>query len=212
MAGSRRLPGLLLHAAAVAAFGGAEEAKEFVLVKLPNAKCLDGSPAVYYIAANASSSSWVVYVHAHTPPDPHAHARPCTPLHAQAQATPRPRSRPRPQAQAHASRRWLEGGGICFNLTDCAQRAKGRLGSSSSYNASIDAPKGMLSSDPAANPDLHTWNRVFVPYCSGDVWMGTKRAAVNPFPQEGAWRGYFHGHFILEDMYADSHRTSVRNP
>ena len=26
----------------------------------------------------------------------------------------------------------------------------------------------MLSSDPAANPDLHTWNRVFVPYCSGD--------------------------------------------
>ena len=161
------LPALLLHAAAVAAFGGVEEAKEFTKVELPNAKCLDGSPAVYYIAANASSSRWVI---------------------------------------------WLEGGGNCLNLTDCVQRAKGRLGSSASYNASIDAPKGMLSSDAAANPDLHTWNRVFVPYCSGDVWMGTKRAAVNPFPQEGAWRGYFHGHFILEDMYADSHRTSVRNP
>ena len=152
------LPALLLHAAAVAAFGGAEEAKEFTKVELPNAKCLDGSPAVYYIAANASSSRWVI---------------------------------------------WLEGGGNCLNLTDCVQRAKGRLGSSASYNASIDAPKGMLSSDAAANPDLHTWNRVFVPYCSGDVWMGTKRAAVNPFPQEGAWRGYFHGHFILEDMYED---------
>ena len=102
---------MILHAVA-AAFGGVEEAKEFAMVKLPNAKCLDGSPAVYYIAANASSSSWVV---------------------------------------------WLEGGGLCLNLTDCAERSKGRLGSSTSYNASIDAPKGMLSSDPTANPDLHTW-------------------------------------------------------
>ena len=90
-----------------------------------------------------------------------------------------------------------------MNLTDCAQRAKGRLGSSSSYNASIATPKGMLSSDPATNPDLHTWNRVFVPYCSGDVWLGTKRDPVNPFPQQGAWRGYFHGHYILEDLYED---------
>ena len=76
-----------------------------------------------------------------------------------------------------------------MNVADCAQRANGRLGSSSSYNASIAAPKGMLSSDPATNPDLHTWNRVFVPYCSGDVWVGTKRDPVNPFPQQGAWRG-----------------------
>ena len=168
MAASCRLAGLLLHTAAVAAFRGAKGAKEFAKVELPNAKCLDGSPAVYYIAANSSSPAWVV---------------------------------------------WLEGGGICFNLSDCAQRAKGRLGSSSSYNASIDAPKGMLSSDPAANPDLYTWNRVFVPYCSGDVWMGTKRAAVNPFPQEGAWRGYFHGHYILEDMYEDiSDRHVMSSP
>ena len=149
---------LLVHTAAASAFGGVVEAHEFAMVKLPNAKCLDGTPAVYYVAANASSPSWVV---------------------------------------------WLEGGGICLNLADCAQRAKGRLGSSAAYPDSIAAPKGMLSSDAAANPDLHTWNRVFVPYCSGDVWTGTKRDASNPFPQAGAWRGFFHGHLILEDMYED---------
>ena len=33
--------------------------------------------------------------------------------------------------------------------------------------------------------------------------MGTKRDPVNPFPQQGAWRGYFHGHYILEDLYED---------
>ena len=58
---------LLLHAAAVRAFGGVEEAKEFVKVELPNAKCLDGSPAVYYIAANASSTAWLVYAHTDAP-------------------------------------------------------------------------------------------------------------------------------------------------
>ena len=106
MAGSCGLPVLLLHAAAVAAFGGAEEAKEFVLVKLPNAKCLDGSPAVYYIAANASSSSWVVYVHAHTPPGPRA----CTPMHAFARPGPGGAT-PRSLAHAHKPKPTPHAGG-----------------------------------------------------------------------------------------------------
>jgi len=76
---------LLLHAAVVGAFGGVEEAKEFVKVELPNAKCLDGSPAVYYIAANASSTAWLVYARADAPMPP-----------------PRPRPAQGPQANAHA--------------------------------------------------------------------------------------------------------------
>merc|ERR1712070_419891 len=35
---------------------------EFSLVKLRNAKCIDGSPAAYYIARNRSSASWVVWL------------------------------------------------------------------------------------------------------------------------------------------------------
>ena len=97
---------------------------------------------------------------------------------------------------------WLQGGGVCHNLQDCIDRSQGTLGSSTSYASSIDAPKGMLSADPSINPDLHTWNRVYVPYCSGDLWTGTRRNATNPFPQQGAWRGYFHGHYILEDIAA----------
>ena len=61
---------LLLHLAAAGAFGGVQEAKEFVKVELPNAKCLDGSPAVYYIAANASSTAWLVYARTDAPTPP----------------------------------------------------------------------------------------------------------------------------------------------
>ena len=135
-----------------------DRTKEFKLVKLTNAKCIDGTPASYYIARNASSSSWVL---------------------------------------------WLQGGGICRSLLDCQQRAMGPLGSSSSYASSIDAPKGMLSSDPSINPRLSSWNRVYLPYCSGDVWAGTTPKALNPFPQQGAWAGYFHGHTIIEELIND---------
>ena len=105
---------LAISAAPSSAGGGSAE---FSLVKLPNAKCIDGSPAAYYIARNSSSNSWVV---------------------------------------------WLEGGGMCQSVSDCQQRAKSALGSSTSYATSITAPKGMLESDPERNPDLYSWNRVYV--------------------------------------------------
>ena len=60
-----------------------------------------------------------------------------------------------------AVRVWLEGGGICRTQDDCEQRAKGSLGSSTKYPATMAAPREMLSSDPELNPDLHTWNRAF---------------------------------------------------
>jgi len=146
---------LLSLTVTVLAGGGAQE---FTLVKLPNAKCIDGSPAAYYIARNSSSTRWVV---------------------------------------------WLEGGGICESLADCQHRARTTLGSSATYRKHIDAPKGMLSSDPAINPDLHSWNRIYVPYCSGDIWSGTIKQPLNPFPQsDGSWTGYFQGHTILEDIHA----------
>lgn len=139
----------------LALLAAAVDGKEFKMVRLPNAKCNDGTPAVYYIAANASSSSWVV---------------------------------------------WLQGGGLCHDLEDCKRRAQGSLGSSKDYAPSIDPPRGMLSSDTEENPDLATWNKIYVPYCSGDLWMGMAKQATNPFPQQDSWSAYFQGHLILEEI------------
>ena len=41
-----------------------------------------------------------------------------------------------------------------------------------------------------------SWNHVFVPYVSGDVWAGQAPQALNPFAAESnlkGWKGYFQG-------------------
>jgi hypothetical protein len=93
---------------------------------------------------------------------------------------------------------WLEGGGICESLSDCEGRAQGDLGSSISYKLYRNTTRGMLKHDLVENPDFSDFNRVYVPYCSGDVWSGTAKERKNPFPQSGSWKGYFQGHTIVE--------------
>jgi len=41
---------------------------------------------------------------------------------------------------------WLQGGGICTSLSDCMQRAKTDLGSSTNYSSTM-VPTKMLSGD-----------------------------------------------------------------
>ena len=66
------------------------------------------------------------------------------------------------------STRVLEGGGICESNDDCAGRAQGDLGSSKDYAPTIYPGRGMLEFNESTNPDFSSWNRVFVPYCSGE--------------------------------------------
>jgi len=117
-------------------------------------KCIDGSPAIAYLAQNQSSKQFIF---------------------------------------------WLEGGGICKSLSDCQGRAQGSLGSSLGSTATIQQSRPMLM-DTDENPDFRTWNRIYVPYTSGDVWSGNKAESLNPFPQDdgSGWKGYFHGHKIVE--------------
>ena len=61
--------------------------------------------------------------------------------------------------------------GICQSQADCQIRAAGNYGSSKGYAMTMPAPGGILASD-ASNPDFASWNRIYVPYCSGDVWVG----------------------------------------
>ncbi len=67
---------------------------------------------------------------------------------------------------------YLEGGGACFSLDTC------RPGDNQPYKVNIASPdqagytEGIWSDDPS-NPFLG-WSVVFVPYCTGDVHLGSK--------------------------------------
>jgi hypothetical protein len=57
----------------------------------------------------------------------------------------------------------------------------------------------MRSRDPAVNPDFYTWNHVFVPYCTGDVWVGMMNTSANPWGS-GTQQFFFSGHTILKTL------------
>jgi hypothetical protein len=83
---------------------------------------------------------------------------------------------------ASNSTRWLmylQGGGLCVEPVDCLARVKNGLGSSKYWAATwsdddSDDGAGLLSGDPGVNP-FSDWNRVYVPYCGGDMHVGTRR-------------------------------------
>ncbi|XP_037436333.1 pectin acetylesterase 9-like isoform X1 [Triticum dicoccoides] len=78
------------------------------------------------------------------------------------------------QGSGAGARGWLlqfEGGGWCNDARSCAQRARTSLGSSSLMNK-LDTFSGLLSNDPAMNPDFYNWNRVKMRYCDGGSFTG----------------------------------------
>ena len=120
------------------------------------AKCMDGSPAAYYLAANTSSTSWVIH---------------------------------------------LEGGGECASKTNCDARKGSALSSSKYFAASVKM--NFLNQDTSYNPVLRQFNRVFLPYCSQDLWSGQRTEATNE-----TFGYYFSGHLIVEavlDELAKNH-------
>lgn len=81
---------------------------------------------------------------------------------------------------------FLEGGGWCYDpncaaptlhgtLQDCRSRSFGRLGSSMRWPALQDSRlTGHLSADPQENPVFHDWTLVYVPYCDGASFTGSR--------------------------------------
>jgi hypothetical protein len=99
------------------------------------AKCLDGSPGIYYADMTSSSNEWIIY---------------------------------------------LVGGGMCGSEASCAQRKRTRLGTSTLWASDLDfstAVPDVVSRNATKNPHFHGFNRVFVPYCSGDLWTGRQTAS-----------------------------------
>lgn len=64
---------------------------------------------------------------------------------------------------------YLGGGGYCANDDECSRRPPEGL-SSLSYPASVTGA-GILS-DASTNPNFRSWNRVFLPYCTSDLYSG----------------------------------------
>ena len=138
--------------------GAAASQQAMTLVKLnlsfsefSGARCLDGSPAAYYINAS-NPNNFIVF---------------------------------------------LEGGGACTSLsgtddTNCAVRATTKYGSSNSYLPTYVDNTNLLSFLPEVNPDFYTFSKVFVPYCSGDVYAGQRNSTIPGFPY------YFSGHLIVQ--------------
>lgn len=70
-----------------------------------------------------------------------------------------------------------EGGGWCWNESECAGRAKTHLGTSKVWTNTTKcygSCDGILSSDPAINPDFYTFNHIFVGYCDGSSFSGQR--------------------------------------
>ena len=99
---------------------------------------------------------------------------------------------------------FLEGGGACYTVdprapssVSCAARAKTALGSSRFWSPTMTDASNVLSSDPSVSA-FALWTAVFVPYCGGDVHLGTRTAVVDP----AAFPYFFAGHLTVGAVVA----------
>ncbi|KAG2320088.1 hypothetical protein Bca52824_013301 [Brassica carinata] len=65
----------------------------------------------------------------------------------------------------------LEGGAWFDSITDCQNRKRSRVGSSTLMEKQINF-KGILSNKAAENPDFYNWNKAEVRYCDGASFSG----------------------------------------
>ncbi len=72
----------------------------------------------------------------------------------------------------------MQGGGVCIFAGQCASAGAG------SFEALSDGPvtSGIMSNDPAVSP-FANWTKVFLPYCTQDVFIGG--GATNDFTGSG---------------------------
>ena len=77
---------------------------------------------------------------------------------------------------------WLTGGSQCQNQASCTARARNAQthGLVTSQGSTPRLGQGLLSHDPAINPELADANTVQVRYCSSDAWTGGYRAPNGP--------------------------------
>ncbi len=90
----------------------------------------------------------------------------------------------------------LEGGGECVTKRSCTARANTTIGSSKEWYKNRGL-WGLQSDDANTNP-FATWNQVFVPYCSGDLFFGLDESS-----NERAWGLQFSGFQSLKAVLSE---------
>lgn len=89
-----------------------------------------------------------------------------------------------------------QGGGWCSSDADCLSRSKTALGSSKGYAPQMQENTGYFSPDPAVNPLMHDWSKVFLPYCDGGSQTGDLEESV----AVGGSHIFYRGHRILRAL------------
>jgi hypothetical protein len=96
------------------------------------------------------------------------------------------------------------GGGWCWTADDCAGRAKTFIGSSTSWPPLLSSlpyasPGGSMADDPSTNPVLANFTFVWVMYCDGTSYTGSRDEPL----QHGAQTLFFRGRAVLDAIVAD---------
>ena len=85
----------------------------------------------------------------------------------------------------------LEGGGECAAAAQCRRKLETSLGSSKHWKPAVSL--SYFNQDTKENPRLREWNRVFIPYCSQDLWTGRRTAK-----SAETFGVFFSGHHIID--------------
>lgn len=87
---------------------------------------------------------------------------------------------------------FLDGGGVCFSAESCAPD------SSNEYQTEVDEPngEGVFAFGEARNP-FADYSMVFVPYCTGDLFLGDATAEYTP-SLTVQHKGYVNGTVALD--------------
>eukprot|EP00475_Leptophrys_vorax_P000640 TRINITY_DN10361_c0_g2_i1.p2 TRINITY_DN10361_c0_g2~~TRINITY_DN10361_c0_g2_i1.p2 ORF type:complete len:541 (-),score=149.97 TRINITY_DN10361_c0_g2_i1:47-1669(-) len=102
-------------------------------------------------------------------------------------------------SQQGPQKKWIihfEAGAYCFPESDCADRAKTDLGSSTPWPAQKNY-SGILSGNPQNNPSFYNWNVIVLQYCDGGFWAGNQQ---DPLNYSGSLL-YFRGKQILQASF-----------
>eukprot|EP01122_Echinamoeba_exundans_P006381 TRINITY_DN1779_c0_g1_i2.p1 TRINITY_DN1779_c0_g1~~TRINITY_DN1779_c0_g1_i2.p1 ORF type:complete len:438 (+),score=39.08 TRINITY_DN1779_c0_g1_i2:236-1549(+) len=95
----------------------------------------------------------------------------------------------------------LELGSYCQDEQDCISRSQTNQGTTNGLSAT-DAGVTIVSDSPDVNPDFYSWNRVRIPYCSADLYLGTRTSvSTETF---GLW---FSGFNIIRAVIAELNQT-----
>ncbi|GJP66606.1 hypothetical protein CLOP_g23521 [Closterium sp. NIES-67] len=95
---------------------------------------------------------------------------------------------------------FLEGGGWCFSLKQCAVRSKGMLGSSKLWPKERKVEfNGVVSPSSRDNPGFYNWNVASIKYCDGGSFAGGSGMARTKANQTV----FFLGNWNLKDSLQD---------